>query len=64
MIVQWDQNTPINTIEYEADLCKVVREVSEIDASICTFVEKKVKETFSAKKTLNFPAQMAIFRRK
>lgn len=64
MLVQWDQNTPINAIEFEADLCKVVREVSEIDANICSFVEKKVKETFSSKRTLNFPAQMAIFRKK
>lgn len=64
MVIQWEQNTPINAIEYEADLAKVVREVSEIDANICSFVEKKVKETFSKKGILNFPVQMAIFRRK
>jgi hypothetical protein len=29
-----------------------------------TYVDKKVKDTFGAKKVLNFPVQMAIFRKK
>jgi SAM-dependent methyltransferase len=64
LVVQWEQNSPFSATEFDPELTKAIREVSEIDAGINTFVEKKVKETFSAKKTLNFPVQLAIFRRK
>lgn len=64
LIVQWDQNTPFNSFEYDPEILKSLREVCEVDASINSFVEKRVKETFSQKKILNFPVQMAIFRRK
>jgi hypothetical protein len=65
LVVEWEQNSPFNLIEYDPEITKAaLREVSEIDATITTFVEKSVKETFSKKKILNFPVQMAIFRRK
>ena len=64
MLVQWEQNSPINSIDLNAELSKIIKSISELDASIISYVEKKVKESFSSKRVLNFPVQMAIFRRR
>ena len=62
--MQWEQNSPMNSFEFDPEMTKSLREVGEIDQSITSFAEKKIKETFSSKRILNFPVQMAIFRRK
>lgn len=64
MMVQWEQSSPLNSIENNAELTNVIKSVSELDASVMSYVEKKVKETFGSRKVLNFPVQMAIFRKK
>jgi hypothetical protein len=64
LVVQWEQNSPMNHFEFDPEITKSLREVGEIDQSITSFAEKKIKETFSSKRILNFPVQMAIFRRK
>jgi len=64
LVVQWEQNSPMNSFEFDPEITKCLREVGEIDQSISSFAEKKIKETFSNKRILNFPVQMAIFRRK
>jgi hypothetical protein len=64
LVVQWEQNSPMNSFEFDQEITKCLKEVCEVDNTISTFAEKKIKETFSHKRILNFPVQMAIFRRK
>lgn len=63
MLMQWDQNAPFNSIESSAELSNLIKSISELDPGINDYVEAKVKETFKSKRVLNFPAQIAIFRK-
>lgn len=64
LVVQWEQNCPMNSIECNPELSAIIKSISEHDATVSEYVEKRVKETFNSKRVLNFPVQMAIFRKK
>lgn len=64
VVIQWEQNAPYAYFEMNETLKELNDASSGNDPDIVAFTEKKINETFKEKRILNFPAQLAVLRKK
>lgn len=64
LVIQWEQNAPFPFYEHNENLKTLSKDFSGNREILTNYISKKIDETFAEKKTLNFPTQMAVLRKK
>lgn len=65
LVIEWEQNAPFNTYDLSKESIELISKgLGELNEEIIEYMRVKVTEAFEAKTPLNFPAQLAILRRK
>ena len=64
LILMWQQNAPLPHTELDNDLKGHIKLQTSGDEKRMEWMSERVNEILGAKKVLNFPCQLAIFKRK